>query len=378
MERIKILQEYQFIRNVKDRIYRNRFEIIIFTIYIIYISIFRIVISSDYVLFSEGEYDWEFYYKMSNDITLIFKREIVVPFCYRVFYPFMVYLLPFDPLFSFSLISYMSFILMGIMMYYTLRLHFSKTYSAGGLGFLCLFMISSTEFIFMPFYIGFMIDPLVYLFVICCFYAILTSKKSLYMIFLFLGVLTKESVVLTIPVFLLCNVYQEENTAQLRQILSSIYKNIKYVLPSICILLVLRLIVYPLPIQEHSLWYEYYMYDDYLSMGFFISVIQDHLEDPFEFILGCTVLSWSVTFLFSFFNSKKNWFNWLKVYGVFMCFVYLQILVSAHVPRALLIAFYPMIAISILGYKQIIDYITEKTKQGEIQFFKPLEKIQEQ
>jgi hypothetical protein len=36
-----------------------------------------------------------------------------------------------------------------------------------------------------------------------------------------------------------------------------------------------------------------------------------------------------------------------------------------------------MIAISILGYKQIIDYITEKPKQGEIQFFKPLEYKQE-
>jgi len=372
MERIKILQENLFIRNLRDKIYRNRFEIIIFTIYIIYISIFRIVISPDYVLYSEGEYDWEFYYKMSNDITLIFKREIVVPFCYRVFYPFVVYLLPFNPLFSFSVISFISFILMGIILYYTLRLHFSKAYSAGGLGFLCLFMISSMEFIIMPFYIGFMVDPLVHLFVICCFYAILTSKKRLYMIFLFLGVLTKESVVLTIPVFFLCNLYREQKTATFKQVLDSIYKNIKFVLPSIFFLLVLRLIVYPLPIQEHSLWYEYYMHDDYLSIGFFISVIQDHLEDPFEFILGCTFLSWSVTFLFLFFNSKKNWFNWFKIYGVFMFCVYLQILMSAHIPRVLLIAFYPMIAISILGYKQVIDYLMEKPKQGEIQFFKPL------
>ena len=82
MQERKGIEENQLVKKIKEIFIRNRFEIIIFTLYIIYISIFRIVIKTDYIIYSEGEYDWEFYYKMSNDITLIFKREIVVLFCY--------------------------------------------------------------------------------------------------------------------------------------------------------------------------------------------------------------------------------------------------------------------------------------------------------
>jgi len=374
MERIKIIQENLFIRNLKEIVYRNRFEIFIFSLYLFYLIILRLVIPTEYILYSEEEYDWEFYYMMSRDITVIFKRQVVKPFCYRVFCPFLVYLLPFNPLFGFSLISLMSFLIIGIMLYYTLRLHLSKVYSAGGLAILCILMVSSHEFVRMPFYIGFMIDPLVFLFFICCFYAILTSNKKMYMIFLFFGVLTKESVVLTIPAFILCTFYREQEIITYKRFFITIYKNIKYIMPSIFILLIMRVVVLPLPINEHPHWYEFYNYDDYLSIGFFIAVIQEHLNDPLSLILGCTIFSWSIFFFFAFFNTKKNWMNWLKIYGFFMLCVYLQLFVGAHIPRLLLIGNYPVILFSILGYKRIIDHILGNPKQDEIQFFKPLDK----
>jgi len=373
MKRIKILQDNDYIRNLKERIYRNRFELLIFTGYLIYLTILRLIIPTDYVLYSEEEYDWEFYYLMSRDITIIFKKQVVKPFCYRIFYPFLVYLLPFTPLFSFSLISFMSYLIMGIILYYTLRLHLSKVYSAAGLGILCILMVTSQEFVVMPFYIGFTVDPLVYLLFICCFYSILTSNKKMYMIFLIFGILTKESVVLTIPVFFICTFYREQETITFKRFLITFYQNIKYIFPAIFILLLLRLIVIPLPIQDHPHWYEYYMYDDYLSIGFFIAVIQDHLDDPIYLILGCTYLSWSYFIFFLFFNSKKNWMNWFKIYGIFMSCVYLQILIGVHITRIILIGYYPMILFSTLGFKQVIDYIMDNPKQEEIQFFKPLD-----
>ena len=373
MGRIKNIQENQFICKIKERIIRNRFEIIIFTLYLFYIIILRLVIPTEYILYSEEEYDWEFYYMMSRDITVIFKRQVVKPFCYRVFCPFLVYLLPFNPLFSFSLISFMSFLIMGIMLYYTLRLHLSKVYSAGGLAILCILMVSSHEFVRMPFYIGFTIDPLVFLFFICCFYAILTSNKKMYQIFLFFGVLTKESVILTIPVFIVCTFYREKEIVTFKRFFTTISNNIIYILPAIFILLIMRLLILPLPIYEHPHWYEFYNYDDYLSIGFFMAVIQEHLNDPLSFVLGCTLFSWSVFFFFIFFNSKKNWMNWFKIYGFFMLCVYLQIFVGAHIPRLILIGYYPMILFSILGYKRIVDHILGNLKQDEIQFFKPLD-----
>ena len=304
MERIRILQENQFICNLKERIYRNRFEIIIFTLYLIYLTTFRLIVPADYILYSEEEYDWEFYYMMSKDITIVFQKQVVEPFCYRIFCPFLVYLLPFPPLFSFSLISFMSFLLMGIILYYTLRLHLTKVYSAGGLFMLCILMASSQEFVVMPFYIGFMVDPLNYLFFICCFYAILTSNKKMYMIFLFFGILTKESIVLTIPVFFICTFYKEQDMITFKQFLISSYTTVKYIIHSLLILLLIRLIIIPSPIQDHPYWYQYYMYDDYLSLGFFRAVIQNYIEDPLYFILGCTFLSWNIFFFLIFFNSK--------------------------------------------------------------------------
>ena len=375
MEEIKNSKKNQFLSKFKEFAMRNLCEIITFTLYLIFLFILRYIVflQPPYVLYSEGEYDWEFYYRMSNDITLIFQREIIVPFCYRVLYPFIVYLLPFHPLFSFNVITFMAFLLMGIILYYTLRLHFSKTYSVIGLVFLSAFMCASSEFFMMPFHFGYAIDALANLFFICCFYAILTSKKKLYMILLFFGVLTKENVLLTVIVFFFVNYYEDHQTLKFKQFLTSIYKNVKYVLPSIFILIVLRLIIVPLPVLEHPTWSALWG-GDYLSLGFFIYHIQQHLLYPLSTIIALTYGAWSITFIFLFFNSKKNWMNWLKIYGVFVCVVYLQLLFGAHIVRTIIIAYYPMIVFSVFGFKHIIDhYYKKQLKQVDFDFFKPIE-----
>ena len=366
-------RESDLTQKIKDIALKNWFEILLFTIYFIIILLFRLIISYGHALYYDGEKDLEFYFEMSMDFPSVFKKEFMAPFCYRILFPLIAYLSPLSPLSTFSLINFTSFFLMGILLYYTLRFHFSKVYSAAGLGFLCLFMISSTQFIMGPFYFGYIIDPLVYLFILCCFYAIVTSKKKMYALFLFFGVLTKESVLFTVPVFFLANIFREHDTLDFKQAFGSIYRNMKYILPTVFVIIALRLIIIPSPVQDHPWWYDYYQHNDYMSIGFIMVMIQKQLEEPLALIFGCTMFSWSVTFVFLFFNSKKNWSNWLKVYGVFMCCTYMQIIMGYHKPRLLLIAFYPMIVFSLLGFKGIIDYLTEQPKQGEVQFFKPLD-----
>ncbi|MFW9988186.1 MAG: hypothetical protein ACFFC3_05980 [Candidatus Odinarchaeota archaeon] len=63
------------------------------------------------------ESDNEFYYMMAEDISCIFRRIIISPFCYRVLQPFIIYILPFDIKLSFTVIGFISYYLLGILLY---------------------------------------------------------------------------------------------------------------------------------------------------------------------------------------------------------------------------------------------------------------------
>ena len=117
-------------------IIKYKWEFILFSIFLIYLLIIRIIIPVIKIPFlGIFNYDWDSYFRMSNDITLIFKKNIVAPFCYRPLAPFIAGLLPFDLETNYILLNFITVYLTGIMLYYTLRLNFNRILSAIGLFF---------------------------------------------------------------------------------------------------------------------------------------------------------------------------------------------------------------------------------------------------
>ena len=164
-----------------------KIELIIFALYFFFLFYLRNLFPFDYSLNLNGEeLDWEFYYMMASDPAVIFNKKIIPPFCYRILVPFLVSTLPFDIAFSFNLIAFISFYLLGIIFYFTLRIHFNKVYSVIGFMFLWIIMLAARDFVEDAFTFGYTVEASTLFFFICCFYAILKQNKKLYAIFLFL------------------------------------------------------------------------------------------------------------------------------------------------------------------------------------------------
>ncbi len=351
----------RLLEKVKEILLRFKVEIVIFVCYFVFLLVLRIIIPISWILWSLGyESDNEFYYMMAQDITCIFERKIIPPFSYRILVPLLVYILPFNIEFSFAIIGFISYYLMGIILYFTLRVHFNKNYSIIGLILFIVFIESTTDFLFVEFGAVYLIDPLAYLFFICCFYAILKQNSKLYGIFLFLGVLTKESILFTIPVFFLYDYYRNHDKFEYKNGMKSIFRNTKYILPAIFTFLLLRLFIIPLPVSEHYVWYLGYQQTDYMSFEYFVMMIQHEIalfkSDGFYFY---TFGVWSVLPILCLFNKIEDVWKWIRIYGIFMCCVHLQLIMALTDFRArlLYIAYYPIIYLSVLGIKRIVDLL---------------------
>lgn len=307
---------------------------------------------------------------MAQDISCIFERKIIAPFCYRILMPFLVCILPFNIEFSFATIGFISYYLLGIMLYFTLRIHFNRNYSILGLSLFCIFIEFTTDFLFVEFGAVYLIDPLAYLLFICCFYAILKHNDKLYAIFLFLGVITKESVLFTIPVFFIYNYYRNHDKFEIKNGIKSFYRNTKFILPALLSFLLLRLVIIPLPVSEHYVWYIGYQQTDYMSLEYFLMMIQHEIDlfksNGFYFY---TFGVWSILPIFCLFNKIEDVWKWIRIYGFFMFCVYLQLIMALTDFRArlLYIAYYPIIYLSVLGIKRLVDllgnYIQKSNEQ---------------
>ncbi|NVM35970.1 MAG: hypothetical protein HWN81_10260 [Candidatus Lokiarchaeota archaeon] len=369
---MKIFLKRMF-KKVKNILLKIKIEIIVFICYFILLIIIRIIIPNSWILWSLGyESDNEFYYMMAEDITCIFDRIIISPFCYRILEPFLIYILPFDIKLSFTLIGFISYFLIGIMLYLTLRIHFNKIYSILGLILFIIYIECTNNFLYVEFAAVYNVDPLTYLFFICCFYAILKRNKILYAIFLFLGVLTKECILFTIPVFFLYDYYRNYNKFKIKNGIKSFLKNSKYILPAIFSFLLLRLIVIPLPIPEHYVWYMGYHETDYMSFEFFLMMINREIDmfkgDGFSwYIFG----AWGILPIFCLFNNTEDIWKWVRIYGIFICCAYIQLIIGKTYFRArfLYVAYYPIIYLSVLGIKRINDLIGNYIQKSKNQIY---------
>ncbi|MFX1363450.1 MAG: hypothetical protein ACFFCE_10550 [Promethearchaeota archaeon] len=348
---------------IKSNFLRKYFiEIVVFSYFLIYLILIRI--RTGITEYTGVNYDdFYCYVEMSKDITIIFKKEIVQPYCYRVLIPFIVEILPFDFVLEFALIGFISFYLTGIMLYFTLRIHFNKAFSLIGFFLFWSITLPKFEFLVNAFAFIYMVDLPGYLFLICSFYCILKDNKKLYGLFLCLGILTKESAIFSIPVFILYNFFnQKQNFNNYKEVFDKLFKLIIYILPGLVIFILLRTLTRPDLISNHPNWYTLYGGNEYFSLGMIKGFIEFRLEDLFKEngLFRYTIGIWEMMLFFIIFNKRKNIIRWVKIYGIFIILVYSQIFLAFATHGLIFMAFYPIIFLCVQslenGIRKVLTY----------------------
>ena len=353
----------RIIKKSREFIIRNKWEFALFSIFLSYLIAIRIIIPIVRIPFlGVLDFDWDSYFRMSNDITLIFKKNIVAPFCFRPLVPLIAGLLPFNLETNYVLINFVAIYLAGIMLYYTLRLNFNRILSATGLFFFCF--LNYIEMIYNPsslspfspfyhiyFYEIYNVDTLALFLIIICFYCILKSKKMLYSIFLVFGILTKETLLFTIPVFII-NLYLKSNfLLNRKEKFYNLTKNLIYIVPGIAIYIILHSLIIPRSIIG-TVWQLYYQGNEYLSIDMIMLFVNLRIS---EIINGVGLFQWTIgtwgliLIFFISFNTTKELLKWIMLYGIFMLLVYSQMFLGIAVKKYIFYGFFPMIYLGISG-----------------------------
>jgi len=358
---------------LKETILKYKIEIIIYSCYFLYLLFIRIITPlQDWPNIENGDTDPTYYYKMSKDITSIFKGEIIQPFCYRPLVPFLTSLLPFDLIINYSIIHFISFYLIGILLYHTLRLRFNKSHSAVGIFILCYINTLNGTYAFMRlfFYHAFMIDSLVFLFLILCFYCILSSNNKLYAIFLCIGILAKEVVLFTIPVFLVYNVIEVNKLNTLKELsnkrflislvrkkfivnkLKLILKYSIFIIPAIIVFIIFRIVPTPAPLSDSPFFYRYYQGYDYMSIEWIKVQINRRINEikyGYDFIFYTIGIWGIIPSILLIFNKQEEFIRWFKLYSIFMVLIYAQLIFGYSGYRLMYAGIFPIIFLGISG-----------------------------
>jgi hypothetical protein len=357
---------------IKEKVLYYRVELIVFSIFFIYLLIARMTIPSGKPFLSW--YDWDFYIHMAKDPLVIFRREVIAPFCHRPLVPLIVWVIPLNLESSFATINLIALFLTGIVLYFTLRLFFDKKMSITGLFFFCLlnYMLPGIPtfknhyFFHVYFHLNYMVDPLAYLFIMCCFYSILKLNSKHYCIFLTLGVLTKEIVLFTIPVYIVYLYMNQEDNMKSKEKILEISKNLKYIIPGVGVFILLRIIIIPDSIKNYAYWSFLYEGNDYFSIQMILIFLERRFEELAQGygFLQYTLGIWGIhTFILFLFNKKREIYNWIKLYGIFMILIYLQLFLGEARTRPIYYGFFPMIFLSISGLNRICEFLTEKKER---------------
>jgi hypothetical protein len=326
--------------------------------------------------------DWDYYARMSQDIFIIFKSQIIRPFCYRPLVPLIGGLLPFDLETNYSLINFSAIYLTGIILYFTLRLKFNKSISIFGLIVYCYLNYIPTagvvlfpEYAFFHVYLHevYNVDGMTLFFFMLSFYCIISGKKKFYCISLILGVLTKEIILITIPVYLIYEFMERDRYKNQNEIRNAYLKSVLFIIPGILTYFIMQIIVVPQPLtadpSAYLVWYtQVYKGNDYGSIGMILMFLDMRINQIlYEFaLLKWTFGSWGITLLIlCFLNKKDDLIKWIKIYGIFMVLLYSQMLLGVAQTKYIQQGFFPMIFLGASGlnriYESFSNYIAKHT-----------------
>lgn len=266
-----------------------------------------------------GSYDSLIYLKMSYAPF----QSTLAPYMYRILTPTLAFMLPFDHVINFTLINLISLFLTGVLFYYYLKkLNFSQIHSILGV---LLFFLSPT-IIFSMYYIV-LVDFLSFFFILLAFYAILCKNDKLYLIALILGILNKETILFTLPLYFLFKL----EDLKLREAVRS------------TILIAAIPLVLFLGIRYYFGFTSYFSVVTIKETLLSITQLNSILIDPY--------LAFGTLWMISLYNIKfvKNTF--LKKSLYILPFIFMQILIATDIFRALFVSFPIIIPISLYLFK---------------------------
>lgn len=260
-----------------------------------------------------------FYFKMSYTPF----ESTNAPYMYRILTPLMVFILPLKHIFSFTLINLTAITSTSILFYYYLKkLNFKPLYSFIGV----LFFILGPNILYSMYNIA-LVDPLSFLFFLMAFYAILCKNDKLYFIAIILGILNKETILFTIPLYF---IYKLE-TERLINALKSTF-----------------IILVPVLILFIGIRY-YFGFTDYLSLTTIKEIILYQINS--NNILVNPYLTFGVLWIIGLYNIKNIDNEFLKNSLYVLPFIFLQIFIATDTLRSLFLAFPIIIPLSLYMFK---------------------------
>lgn len=295
--------------------------------------------------------DWDHHKYIAMSYNLFGRYP--APYAYRIFVPLLVSLIPISHILSFEILNFLGLFLTNLTLYYLLKLDFDKLLSLSGV-IIFQSLEFAVRFLIFDFYLA---DSFAFFFITISFFLIKQKKYLYYSLILFLGVLTKETIIFTIPFFLISlfekNHQSRNDTQNLKEkLLISLY-----IVPGLIAFFILRLLI---PIDEN---YEY----SYIQLLMDIGI--PHILNIINLLYRLSIRPWGliliILILFNFNHKyiKECFFKNIK-YLFFIIMCYLQLLFAVNIERLIIYAFYPMIYFSLLG----IDKISNNEKKLEFLF----------
>lgn len=166
------------------------------------------------------------------------------PFCWRLLEPVIVYLLPFSIQTGYFIVTYLSILISALLVYLITRNLFTEKYYPwiSVLTFFSLInvvRINAIEFI--------AVDPPAFMFMLLAVYSIYRKNNILFVISTILGVLTKETVLIVLPLYFTINYKTLQNnlSQNKKDTYLILLRTALLSLPAIAVFVLLRLLITP-------------------------------------------------------------------------------------------------------------------------------------
>ncbi len=300
--------------------------------------------------------DHPFYYTKYMHLGYISASENIfgfneAPYSWRLLQPLIINILPFQYTVSFFLLAFSSLYFTSIILFKI----FNKIYADINLAFtgavLFLSLVWAVRFNIIEFWYP---ESLLYFFIALSVYFTYTSKKILLSITLLLGLLTKESMLLFIPLYYFVhsgkNLFKKFDTKLFKETL-------KISILPLLVYLIIRIIINGHPIQYYGDWLGIVLERRILIfLGIVSSLKHDLLIDQ----------PWYLTFSINWYRITLGTFGGIIIffllkikesksiiisYSLILIGTYLQLFLAYDIERLLTIAFFPVILLTIHSFK---------------------------
>ena len=309
---------------LQDKSRYNELVVVSLFVFGIILSILLISLALGDHFFLAPKDDAEKYYRMSYDVF----EKVGGNQQGRILVPFLVYLLPIDHYAGFAAVNLASLFLLGILFYYYIKkLNFGRMEAFAGV----LLLILSPTMIYTIRNIC-LVDIPSFLFILIAFYAMLIKNEKLYLIVLILGVLNKETILLTLPVYFLYKLSSSNAIAAFKS-------TAMVAIPAMILFAAMKIFLQPTPVPAGLVIKAVFAY--YKSVGLL-------------YLMSQTYMPFGSLWLLNVANLKQIDNTFLKVGIYVMLFVVIietTLLGGTDVFRIIFILFPVIIPVSLYSFK---------------------------